>query len=388
MTVIPIADRLQRMRPSYIRDILRAASADNVLSLAGGLPALELFPMRQIEAAMHTVGKQVQLFQYGETRGYPPLLDYLRDLLKIPADHDLLVSNGSQQGLDLIARAFLNPGDGVVVEAPCYLGALQVFELADADIRLVAQTPQGPDLQQLEGLFATGDVRLFYAVPDFHNPTGICWSLATRERVAALCMRFGVLLVEDAPYRDLRFAGKELPLVAAALPTQALVLRSSSKISTPGMRLGMVSGPRAFIEALVLVKQGADLHTNLPLQAALLEVISQASFPRHLARLRVCNRRRYLALQAALEGHGWHPAAVCGGMFMWLELDAIDTQSLAAEALRCGVAVVPGEAFYPANMSARSALRLNFTHCNELAIEQAVSRLAVAIETLQRQDAG
>ncbi|MCX2982635.1 PLP-dependent aminotransferase family protein [Halieaceae bacterium IMCC14734] len=385
---MPIADRLQRMRPSYIRDILRAASADNVLSLAGGLPALELFPMRQIEAAMQTVGKQAQLFQYGETRGYPPLLDYLRDLLAIPADHDLLISNGSQQGLDLIARAFLNPGDVVVVEAPCYLGALQVFELADAAVRLVAQTPQGPDLQQLESLFAAGDVRLFYAVPDFHNPTGICWSLATRERVAALCEQFGVLLVEDAPYRNLRFAGEELPLVAAALPSQALVLRSSSKISTPGMRLGMVSGPRQFIDALVLVKQAADLHTNVPLQAALLEVISQASFPRHLARLRVCYRRRYRALLGALQAQGWQPAAVCGGMFVWLELEDIDARALAAEALRCGVAVVPGEAFYPADVAVRPALRLNFTHCNEQAIEEAVARLAVAIETLQRQDAG
>ncbi len=204
-------------------------SAEGVLSLAGGLPPSEGFPLEFLRSSFASLSDRPELFQYGPTGGYQPLLEFLSAHYKLEAGADLLIGNGSQQCLDLIARAFVEPGQKVAMEAPAYVGAMQVFALAGAIIQTVDSHHQGPDLNQLEALFKAGDTRIFYSVPDFHNPTGRCWSVESREEVARLCSRYGVTLIEDAPYRDLRFSGEELPMVSSLCPESCLVLRSFSK---------------------------------------------------------------------------------------------------------------------------------------------------------------
>ena len=373
------AKLLRRIQPSFIREILSAAADEGVISLAGGLPASDSFPLSLIMEKVAALSNNPALFQYGETIGYRPLLSYLEAYYKVDANHRMMVCSGSQQGLDIIARAFLNPGDGVAMEAPCYPGAMQVFAMTGGLIHSVQQKATGPDLSALEAIFASGKVKMFYAVPDFHNPTGVCWTLDVRKRVAALCQQYEVGLVEDAPYRELRFAGQELPMVSSFCPERSLVLRSFSKISTPGMRLGVLSAPEEWLSPLVKVKQASDLHSSLPMQALLLDLLSNPAFPAHIQQLRHLYAERYQALASALSttlGERFKFEPVQGGMFVWLKVPNSDPLALSKAALSKGVAVVPSNAFYHDETSLEAALRLNFSHECPDTLREAVRRLA------------
>lgn len=374
---------LQDTQPSYIREILKAANSDGVISFAGGLPSLESFPMALIAQSLAKVATKAELFQYASTDGHPPLVEYCRAQYLLNQSHQALISNGSQQGLDLIARAFISPGDKVLVEAPSYLGAIQVFSLAQANIISIASTSKGPELTELETIFSQQDIKIFYAVPDFHNPTGACWSLQSRQQVAKLCRQYNVTLLEDIPYRELRFSGKNLPLVSSFCPDHCLVLHSFSKFIAPGMRLGLVTGKETWIQALIKVKQAADLHTNTPMQALLLDVLTHADFALHKEALVDRYRKRYEYMADTI--HQMIPQyatfeSVQGGMFIWLKLPACDTYKLAEHALNQGVAVVPSKVFYHSSQVQPSALRLNFSHCSETDIEIGLERLAQSIK--------
>jgi len=377
-----LAKSLQNIQPSYIREILSAASAPGVISLAGGLPDDATFPLALMAKSLAQLPQKPALFQYGNTAGYQPLLDHFREQYQLPDSHDAIVCTGSQQGLDLIARAFINPGDTIVMEAPSYLGALQVFGLAQANIISIAQNDQGPDLAQLEACFASNDVTMFYAVPDFHNPTGVCWSLAVRQRVAKLCQQYQVALIEDVPYRELRFTGQAQPLVSSFCPDNSLVLRSFSKIATPGIRLGLVTGKADWISPLNRIKQGADLHSSIPMQAVLLDLLQHQGFDQHIAQLRELYQARYRALaeHIALKLPQCQFNAVDGGMFIWLSLPACDVDALAQAALENGVAVVPSTVFYQERSDVAPALRLNFTNATEQELGEAIDRLATVMK--------
>ncbi len=368
---------------SYIRNILTAAQNDNVISLAGGLPAAKHLPLPLMQTAIQDLAKQESLFQYGSTAGYAPLLAFLRDYYQLKAEEGLLITNGSQQGLDLISRSFIAHNDQIVVEAPCYLGALQIFNLAQAQIHTIEQTTQGPNLTQLAQTFANHNIKCFYAVPDFHNPTGVCWSLTVRQQVAALCRQYQVTLIEDIPYRALRFSGTKLPLVASFCPEQALVLRSFSKMAAPGMRLGLVSGRTDWLKVLHKVKQASDLHTNLPMQAILLALLQHTDFEQYLARLCQYYQGNYLKLRTTLcrvLSVPYQLPSVAGGMFIWLTLDKINTMTLAKIALAQRVAIVPSQVFYPHGAKKNSAIRLNFTHASPEHLALGAQRLQDAIQ--------
>lgn len=377
-----ISQHLQSLQPSYIREILSAASAQDVVSLAGGLPDSEHLPVKLLTQALSNLQATPEVFQYGETAGYPALLEYLSGAYELGADAKLLITNGSQQGLDLIARAFLDPDDVVVMEAPSYLGALQVFGLAKATIVSVAQTATGPNLEQLKAVFETRAPKLFYAVPDFHNPTGVRWTVEVRKNVAQLCRQYGVALIEDAPYRELSFSGQHYPLASSFCPDLAITLRSFSKISSPGLRLGAVSGPQAWISSLVKVKQAADLHTSLPVQASLLTLLQHPSFPKHLDTIRTvyAQRCQTLGQQLAEKLPNCYFKNVQGGMFLWLTLPDLDTMAFAKQALLNGVAVVPSNVFYADQEHASPALRLNFSNSNQQQLALGVERLSSTLE--------
>nr|WP_245688512.1 PLP-dependent aminotransferase family protein [Vibrio sonorensis] len=345
-----IATSLKQTPSSYIREILSAATSPDVISLAGGLPDAASFPMDLIKASLKNIADTPSLFQYGETRGYPPLLSLIKRQYLLDESIEVLATTGSQQALDLIARAYINSSDTIVMEAPSYLGALQVFNMVQADIQTVAQTEDGPDLTQLEQIFATKSPKLFYAVPDFHNPTGLCWSENTRRKVAQLCLHYKVTLVEDAPYRQLRFNGNELPMVSEFCQDSAIVLRSFSKVASPGIRVGVVHGPKAFVQPLIQVKQSADLHSSVPMQAMLSDLLSAPEFPHHLEKVKSIYRERHNILLNALRQFlpdSFDVQSVDGGMFLWLDIPKCDEFALCKRLLERGVAVVPSSVFYP-----------------------------------------
>ena len=376
------AENVKHIRSSYIREILSAATNEGVISLAGGLPAKDLLPHQLLQQAMVEVSKNREVFQYGETQGHRGLLEYLTQSYGLNPEQSILVTTGSQQGLDLIARTFINPGDNVVLEAPSYLGALQVFSLARANIHTVQQVENGPDLIALKALFESRTVKFFYAVPDFHNPTGICWSQETRLSVAKLCREFNVVLIEDAPYRELRFSGKAVPLVSSFCPECSIVLRSASKVSAPGLRLGFVTGPEQWISDLAKIKQVADLHSCLPMQAVLLELYRHPEYRVYLQNVRNHYLQRYSTLADAIRCY--LPSDVSfseveGGMFLWLRLAHGNPMDIAKLALNNGVAVVPGDVFYTNENNFLPALRLNFSYCTPDKLKVAMKILAKII---------
>lgn len=376
------AKHVQGLRSSYIREILNAATADGMISLAGGLPAADLFPHELLQKTMLKVGKNQHVFQYGETQGYGPLVEHIHEIYDLSESNDVLITTGSQQGLDLIARTYLNPGDSIVLETPSYLGALQVFTLAQASINTICQNQDGPDLLALEQLFKSKPIKLFYAVPDFHNPTGISWSLHARKEVAKLCQNFNVILIEDAPYRDLRFLGENLPLASSFCVNQAIVLRSFSKISAPGLRLGSVTGPKEWISHLTRVKQTSDLHSSLPMQAVLFEILIDSAFEAHIENVRTHYYLRYQALVKAIHQYIHSNVSfskVEGGMFIWLKLVQGDAISIAKAALEKGVAVVPSDVFYISDDFQPPALRLNFSYCTPDKLTKAIQVLSSII---------
>ncbi len=376
---------VESIKPSYIREILAASAKPNMISLAGGLPAPELFPMDLVQKALLDVAQVPDYFQYGSTEGDVALRQWIANAWRTPAetlDHDnVLVTTGSQQALDLIARAYIAPGDRVLVESPCYLGALQVFKLAGAEIITIDQLDDGPDLSQLEDALKLAP-KLFYTVPDFHNPTGVCWSRDKREQVAAMISRRDVIVVEDAPYRELRYEGESLPQLSSYLNKVSFRLGSFSKTITPGVRLGFVIANRAMLAPLITIKQAADLHSSQPLQHMILQMLEDPTFGEHLARVRDEYRRRRDLLCKLLRDQFGSAVSFTrphGGMFLWVSFDDACSDIIAANALACGVTVVPGTAFLDSDCAASNSLRLNFSYESEDVLAQGVSRLHSAV---------
>lgn len=378
-----IAKSVQQIKPSYIREILAAASDKNVISLAGGLPDEKTFPIELMKPTIEALPEMANVFQYGSTAGYQPLIDHLTEAYKLPASHSVMTCTGSQQGLDLIARAYVDPNDTVVMEAPCYLGAMQVFGLVQANIVTVSQDKFGPNINELEERFRTQSPKMFYAVPDFHNPTGVCWSLERREQVAALCIQYNVALIEDSPYRELRFSGNALPMVSEFCPDHSIVLRSFSKVASPGLRVGTVSGKQSYLAPIIKIKQGADLHSAVPVQAIVHGLLQHEGFPKHLDKMRELYKKRHDTLFEALRTYLPSECKITpaeGGMFIWVTLPQCDTFELAKKLLANNVAVVPSPVFYPAPETAPSAMRLNFTNATSEELVIAVKRIAKVLK--------
>ncbi len=376
------AKNVQQLQPSYIREILAAATRPEVISLAGGLPAESCFPLDLMRQAINALPDQPQLFQYGSTQGYAPLIDHIESQYAAPGQK-ALVCNGSQQALDLVARSYLQPGDQIVMENPGYLGAIQIFSLAQAQMLPIDQTETGPDIEQLETVFKKNKVKFFYAVPDFHNPTGVVWNLEKRQQVAKLCQQFNVTLIEDAPYRDIRFAGVEQPMVSSFCPEHSIVLRSFSKTICPGMRLGVAVADPHIIDTLIKVKQAADLHTSLPMQSMLLNVLLHSRFSMHLNNLRADYKNRYQLLRNRIVEDMAEIASfasVEGGMFIWLKIKSGNAFDIASRSLAINLAVVPGDVFYFDRIPSDCYLRLNFSHTAPELFSEAIHRLVKSID--------
>lgn len=395
-----LGDADRRLRGSDIRDLLAVTARPDIISFAGGLPAPDLFPIDDLRAAFDAALREGggSAVQYGPTEGYAPLRAYLAARLArrgiVAEPDDILITTGSQQGLDLLGKVLLSSRALVLVEEPSYVGALQAFAAYGPRIASVPMDEEGLRVDRvaapltLRGRDPLGhdDAVILYTIPTFQNPSGLTMSQTRREALIDLCATEGLPLVEDDPYGELRYEGSDLPPLRA-LPggEDTVYLGTFSKILVPGLRLGWVVAPRPLMARLVRAKQGADLHTDALAQRAVLHYCLHADLDGHIARLRRVYRERRDAMLAALaryfppEARWTRPE---GGLFLWVTLPAgVDTRALLAAALKRGVAFVPGAAFYPARDGGQGArsLRLNFSHADPDRIDDGLRRLGAVV---------
>jgi 2-aminoadipate transaminase len=385
------ARRTEGMRASDIREILKVTAQPEVISLAGGLPAPELFPIDEYRRAFEWVLESdgATALQYGPSEGYRPLRDFLSQRLTrfgmtCGAD-DVLITNGSQQALDLMGKILLDPGDQVVVERPTYLGALQAFNQYQPRYAVVGMDDDGMNVEDLERLLQRGDrVKFIYAIPTFQNPTGRSMSLARRKRLVELAAHYGVPIIEDDPYGELRFEGEHLPTLKALDSSGCVIyLGTFSKILAPGLRLGWVVAAPEVLESILHGKQPADLHTGMAQQMATYEVCKGGFVDQQVERIRSFYKERRDVMLRALEEHFPSNARFTrpsGGLFVWAELPPnVDTRELLIDAVQDKVAFVPGQGFHPDN-SGTNTMRLNFSNVPPDQLREGVRRLGHAIQ--------
>lgn len=389
------SDRIADVPRSFIREILKVAIDPSVISFAGGLPNRNLFPVAELRAAANrvfdTVGQEA--LQYANSEGLLGLREYIshryreKQGLEISPDN-ILITNGSQQGLDLLGKTFLNRGDDVIIEEPGYLGAIQALSLYRARFHPVPITDDGMAMDRLREVLAARKPKLMYLVPNFQNPAGITYTDQNREAVAELVQGRNILLVEDDPYRELRFTGTNQTSFRKLLPDQAILLGSFSKIIAPGLRLGWVAAPARIMPKLIVAKQASDLHSNHFAQRLIWQYLADNDIDSHIRTIvQVYSRQQQSMVRGiktylpATVGHT-HPA---GGMFIWLTLpQGISSKRLFDLAIQDKVAFVPGSPFYVDRLET-DTLRLNFSCVDEETIGIGMQRLGRAVEKLLEQ---
>ena len=382
------AERTQSMMGSIIREILKLALQPDIISFAGGMPAAELFLVREFEEACRYVLTHdgVRALQYGTSEGYPPLRQYLVEKMQeydVPAEQEnILIINGSQQALDLIGKMFINPGDVILTEGPTYLGAIQSFRAYQARFVTVPLDEDGIQTDKLEEVLERHPVKFIYVLPNFHNPAGVTMALERRLKLVELAARYGVFIVEDDPYGELRFEGEDIAPLVVLHKENVLYLSTFSKTLAPGIRLGWIAAPSKIIAKLVQAKQGTDLHTSTFIQMVANDICQRGILRRHVKDIRKVYGERRDAMLAAMEKH--FPPGVTwtrpqGGLFLWVQLpEHIDVSELLNVALQEKVAFVPGRAFYP-NEGGKNAMRLTFATASPEKIEEGIKRLGRAM---------
>lgn len=382
-------DTASRTGDPILSELLAATERTDLISLSIGLPAPELIPIELLgELATEIVGTAgPAAFLHCPTEGHTPLRATLASWLTSRGirarTSEVFVVSGSQQGLDLLARVFVDPGDVVVVEEPTYVGALQSFRAAGARLVGVPVDADGMRTDILATVLEHQRPKLIYTLPTFQNPSGSVMSLDRRRYLLELAARWQVPVVEDDPYSELRFEGDPLPsLKALDDGDRVLYLSTFSKVLLPGLRIGYMVAPPTVLRQLVMAKQGADLHANSTGQFLLDRFVRGGHFNDHLDRIRPAYRRRRDAMAAALTRHsacGLRFTVPEGGFYIWCELpQRVGAPSLMARAVDHGVGVLPGRACFPGE-PVTAAVRLNFTHCAEDRIPVGVDRLAAAI---------
>ncbi len=390
------AQRTHGMTSSIIRELLKLTEAPDVISFAGGLPASFLLPRNEIGEAVRRIVESPSegAFQYGVTEGYLPLRElFVRHMARYGirvGPENVLVTSGSQQALDLIARLFINPGDRILTEEPTYLGAIQAFSAQQGDFLPVPTDDDGLRIEPLEEKLRAGP-KFLYVLPNFQNPGGTTLSLPRRRRLIELANHYGTPIVEDDPYGQLRYEGEHIPPLVTldaefhgcasgerAFTGNVIYLSTLSKTLAPGLRIGWVVAPRSIVQKLVQIKQAADLHTSTFCQHVAHEVARDGFLDRHVKRLRaVYGVRRDAMLEALARNFppGTRWTRPKGGLFLWASAPkGIDTAELLKDALVEKVAFVPGAAFFPEGGGDES-MRLNFSYAPPEVIEEGIRRL-------------
>ena len=383
-----LARRAEKMNPSVIREILKVTERPGIISFAGGLPSPKTFPVQAFTEACAKVLRDdghVAL-QYAASEGYGPLREMVATGLPWPVDpSQVLITTGSQQGLDLVAKILIDAGSRVLVETPTYLGALQAFMPMEPEVVSVTSDDEGVSVDDLAAKAGTGldRARFFYVLPNFQNPTGRTMTESRRAAVSQRAAAVGLPLIEDNPYGDLWFdQPPPLPL-SARHPEGCVYLGSFSKVLAPGLRLGFLVAPQALYPKLLQAKQAADLHSPSFNQRMVAEVMKDGFLDRHVPTIRALYKSQRNAMLAALEREmagldvQWNTPA--GGMFLWARLPVgVDAVELLPRAVDKGVAFVPGSAFFADHADPRT-VRLSFVTASVEQIDTGIAALAAAI---------
>ncbi len=381
-----MARRAERMNPSVIREILKITEKPGIISLAGGLPSPDSFPVEAMREATARVLRDAprEALQYAASEGFGPLREWVAAHMAAQGVQveatQVLITTGSQQGLDLVGKVLLDAGSAVAVEAPTYLGALQAFAPYEPEVVTVPCDDDGPIP---ESLGVAKGARFLYLLPNFQNPSGRCMSETRRAKLSAAARELALPIVEDNPYGDLWFDAAPPAPLASRWAEGTVYLGSFSKVLAPGLRLGYVIAPRALCPKLLQAKQAADLHTPGFNQRVVHEVIHNGFLERHVPTIRARYKAQRDAMRAALEAHmpqGCRWTVPSGGMFFWVELpDGVDAVALLPKAVALGMAYVPGAAFF-AEAPKLNTLRLSFVTVAPPVIERGVKLLAQALK--------
>ena len=380
-----LSEQIRHTPPSFIRSILNTTADPEIISFAGGLPNPVSFPQEELLISMERIVRtwQSRVFQYSITAGLPELREYLAERyrqrfgLSLSADQ-ILITTGSQQALDLISRVLLNPGDGVIVEQPGYLGALQAFSQYRPSFHPVGPGEDGPDLNMLEQALEY-PFKFMYAVPNFQNPTGLSCSMEKRMQIRRLLKGKNIILIEDDPYGELRFEGEPLPFTGAGHLPGSILLGSFSKTISPGMRVGfLICENRELLKRISTAKEASDLHTSIFSQYLIWDYLMHNDYEAHIASITALYRKQARTMMDAMEEY--FPPAVTytrpeGGMFLWVTLpEKVTALSLFPRALERKVAFVPGDPFY-VDAQDVSTMRLNFSNADCETIREGIRRL-------------
>jgi 2-aminoadipate transaminase len=376
------------MNPSIIREILKVTEKPGILSMAGGLPSADTFPVEQLKAACDRVltDNPREALQYAASEGFGPLREWAAERVRreigLAATADqVLITSGSQQGLDLVGKILIDAGAPVAVETPTYLGALQAFTPYEPQFVSLESDLEGPLPEAIRALPSTAPgTRFAYLLPNYQNPTGRVMSNARRDAVMEAAQAANVPVLEDNPYGDLWFDEPPLPALGSRWPEGSMYLGSFSKILTPGFRLGFLIAPKALYPKLLQAKQAADLHTPGFNQRVVYEVIRNGFLKDHVPTIRERYKAQRDAMAVALREHlppGCRWQAPVGGMFFWVTLPAhLDATALLPRAVRAGMAYVPGSSFYPQG-GHENTMRLSF-------VTVSPERIAHGVEALGR----
>lgn len=368
------SNRIAALQPSIIREILKTSSGKNVIPFSAGNPAPETFPVEAIRAYTQTILEEspVAALQYGITEGYDPLREALRERLNTGLASgrefdELFITSGAQQGIELACKVLCNEGDTIICESPSFIGALNCFRSLGARLVGVPMENDGLDVEALEHRLKTEpNVKLLYLIPSFQNPTGITTSLEKRKAIYALAKQYGVIILEDNPYGDLRFKGADIPTLKS-MDDEGLVIYvgSFSKILSAGLRIGFVLAPSAVMQKMVVAKQGEDVHTAMLPQLLAHKFMTEYDYDGHIRLIRQVYRRKCELMIESMEKYldssiGFTQPE--GGLFLWCTLpEQVDMLDYCKRAAAKGVAVVPGSAFVVEDNEASRSFRLNYS---------------------------
>jgi 2-aminoadipate transaminase len=378
------ARRLQNMGGNVIREILKLTQQPDIISFAGGNPAVDTFPAEELsQIAQDILHQNRNILQYGTTEGYAPLREFVAGWVSnfgIKATPgEVLIMSGSQQGLDLLGKAFLDPGDKVVMESPTYLAAIQIFKTYEASFAVVHGDQHGVSVDELEEVIIREKPKIMYLVPTFQNPTGITLDLLRRRQIGQMMSKYEVVLIEDDPYAMLRYAGDTLPSIKSFdVSGQVVFYGSFSKLVSPGLRVGFAIAEPSILQKMVIGKQGTDVHTNNLAQAMVYEFCRRGMLEPHVQTTREKYSRKLRIMQEQLhlfpQDISW--TSPQGGLFIWGTLpESVNATELLSAAIREKVAFVPGESFFAEGGHANT-IRLNFSNASEDMIREGMQRLA------------
>ena len=393
------SDRVLTLKPSAIREIFKYAADPTVVSLSAGNPSPDAFPAKEIGEISARIFQErpIDALQYSVTEGYPPLRDALTDYMKrkynVGREFDsILITSGAQQVMDLLTKSLCNEGDVVICEAPSFIGSLNTFRSYRARLRGVPMEDDGMDMAELEkALQEEPRAKFIYTIPNFQNPSGITMSWEKRQAMYQLAKKYGVLILEDNPYGDLRFSGEPIPPVKS-LDEDGLVVYcgSFSKVISPGMRVGYAIAPQTLLQKMIVCKQGEDVHTNIWSQMVCHEFMTRYDFDAHLERLRTIYREKSAYTMRLMNEHlvpnGITYLPIEGGLFLWCTLpQGVDMPAFCKEAVLRKVCVVPGTAFLTDENEPCQSFRINYSTPTDEQLKRGIEILgALAAEVTGR----